>query len=159
METGQLFLEILYREQPRAMAQIYGNRDHPLLRGVAKFYKTFQNGILISVEVMGLPDSPGATCGFFAMHIHEYGNCTENFNNTGGVLFLRGSTHPYNAGALPSLMSSAGYAWTAFYDDRLNITDVFGRSIVIHKMHDYQRTPAGDDSPPKIACGVIQAAY
>lgn len=158
METGRIFLELLYREPPHAVAEIYGNKDNPSIRGLAKFYNTFEEGVLVSIEVMGLPDSPGASCNFFAIHIHEYGNCSDNFNNTGGVLYLNGSTHPYHSGAMPPLMSSGGYAWTAFYDDRINISDILGRSIVIHDMHCYSQAPELADIKNKIACGIITVA-
>ncbi|MDD2217359.1 MAG: superoxide dismutase family protein [Eubacteriales bacterium] len=155
MENAKIFFELLYLKSPQAIAQIYGSKEYPLLRGLAKFYSTFGEGIIISIEVMGLPNSDGATCGFYSMHIHEYGDCSENFNNAGGVLFLEGSRHPYNAGALPPLMSCDGYAWMTFYDDRIGIADIIGRSIVIHDMHCYLQAPELRNNDERIACGII----
>lgn len=58
-------------------------------------------------------------------------------------------------GDLPPLLSNRGYAWTAFYDTRFGISDIVGRSLIIHENRDDFTTQPAGDSGKKIACGVI----
>lgn len=142
---------------PVAGAQIRGNADHPLPYGFVGFYTALTGGLFIQAEVFHLPDEemPGSS-GFFGMHIHENGDCTLPFDKTGGHYDPAGREHPSHAGDLPPLLSGGGYAWMTFYDPRLSIDDVVGRSLVIHSMRDdFTSQPAGD-SGMKIGCGVIK---
>ena len=66
---------------------------------------------------------PGAS-GFFGMHIHENGNCTPPFNQSGSHYNPTSQQHPFHDGDLPPLLSNRGYAWTAFYDTRFGISDI-----------------------------------
>lgn len=142
---------------PDAVAVIRGNADHPLLYGTAGFYSAPTGGLFLQVEVFHLPDQdlPGSS-GFFGMHIHEYGDCTLPFDKTGNHYNPSNQEHPNHAGDLPPLLSSGGYAWMSFYDGRLTISDVVGKSLVIHGMRDdFTGQPSGD-SGMKIGCGVIR---
>ena len=107
----------------------------------------------MQIEVFQLPDNSG----FFGMHIHESGDCTPPFDNTGLHYNPTNQNHPGHAGDLPPLLASNGYAWTAFYDGRLTIPDIIGRSLVIHGMRDDFTTQPAGGSGKKIACGVIEA--
>ena len=150
------YLSIVSRPKPNAMAQIRGNADNPLLRGVAAFYSIPTGGILIQVEVFRLPDQalPNHS-GFFGMHIHENGDCTLPFDKTGNHFNPTNQEHPNHAGDLPPLLSDNGYAWMIFYDGRLRISDIIGRSLVIHGMKDDFSTQPSGNSGMKIGCGVI----
>ena len=89
------------------------------------------------------------------MHIHEFGNCTPPFDKTGNHYNPGGSMHPYHAGDMLPLLGNNGYAWLTFYDERIRIKDIVGKSVVIHGMRDdFTSQPAGD-SGEKIGCGVI----
>ena len=89
------------------------------------------------------------------MHIHEYGNCSLPFDKTGGHYNPTGQMHPYHAGDMPSLLGNDGYAFTAFFDNRLTIEEIIGKTLIIHSMRDdFTSQPAGDPGS-KIACGVI----
>ncbi len=63
---------------------VTGNENFPELMGVVEFYKTSYEGILIVAAITGLPvTSASDPTGFYAMHIHEYGDCTLPFDQAG----------------------------------------------------------------------------
>lgn len=147
---------ILDVQQPVLMAEIRGNESNPLLHGTAIFSPTPMGGVLIQVEVFYLPDQdlPNHS-GFFGMHMHQNGECQIPFDQTGDHFNPQNLMHPEHAGDFPPLLSGHGYAWMAFYDTRLSINDMMGRSIVIHgHKDDFSSQPSGM-SGEKIGCGVI----
>ena len=93
---------------------------------------------------------------FFGFHIHENGDCSDNFANTGSHYNPQNQIHPNHAGDLPSLLSNRGYAWTVFFDSYLTIPEIIGKSVVVHKLADDFSTQPSGNSGTKIACGVIQ---
>lgn len=142
---------------PEAIAAIHGAPSNPLLYGTAIFHSTSTNGIIIQVEVFHLPDQQlPNTSGFFGMHIHEYGNCTPPFDQTGDHYNPFGQEHPNHAGDLPPLLSNNGYAWMAFFDSRFSIAEILGRSLIIHGGKDDFTTQPSGHSGEKIGCGVIK---
>ena len=144
-------------KSPVAVAEIHGNSDNPNLTGMALFYPAAMSGIYIQVEVLNLPDQnlPDSS-GFFGMHIHEFGDCTDNFDKTGMHYNPQKRPHPNHLGDLPLLLSYEGYAWMTFYDGRLSLSDIIDKSLIIHSQHDdFTSQPAGD-SGTKIGCGVIR---
>ena len=61
MYTDQLtpkitFYQLLQYERPQAAAWIHGGSAYPRLSGLAKFYQTNYGGVLVEVEVFGLPN-------------------------------------------------------------------------------------------------------
>lgn len=148
-----IFTSILSRNLPAAFAQIQGNADYPHLIGFASFYTTPFDGILINTEVYGLPGSSG----FYGMHIHEFGDCTLPFAQTGNHYNPTNMPHPLHAGDMPPLLNNNNYAWMSFYTEHLRIEDIIGKSIIIHSMRDDFTTQPSGDSGDKIGCGVIQA--
>lgn len=147
---------ILDVQQPVLMVEIRGNENNPLLHGTAIFSPTPMGGVLIQVEVFYLPDQdlPNHS-GFFGMHLHQNGDCQIPFDQTGDHFNPKALPHPEHAGDFPPLLSGHGYAWMAFYDTRLSIDDMMGRSIVIHgHKDDFSSQPSGM-SGEKIGCGVI----
>ena len=59
-------------------------------------------------------------------------------------------------GDMPPLLTGNGYSFLCFFDSCLSLSQVIGRSVVIHGgVDDFTTQPAGD-SGMKIACGVIQ---
>lgn len=152
--NNQNFHSIFMRKAPSAHAWITGSKDAPNLNGLARFYDTTQGGILVNVEIFGIPDT--SPSGFHGMHIHEYGDCTPPFDKTGGHDNPNGVSHPMHAGDLLPLLSNHGYAFVSFYDTRFSIDDIIGKSVIIHSTRDdFTSQPAGD-SGVKIGCGVIR---
>ena len=138
------------------MAWIKGNEDNSRLGGLVKFFSTLYGGVLIEAEIFGLPDiQTQDSSDFYALHIHETGDCSENFTKTGGHYNPGGMPHPMHAGDMIPLMGNQGYAWTAFYDKRFTVPEIIGKSVVIHsKRDDFTSQPSGD-AGEKIGCGVI----
>ena len=154
LTRSQLYTNDLIKRKPSAMAWIIGNQSNPMLNGLAVFYSLSSGGVLISVEIYGLPDNGDSK--FFGMHIHEFGNCTLPFDKTGNHYNPTNSSHPNHAGDLPPILSGNGYGWIAFYDKRFNLSEIIGKSIIIHNMSDdFKSQPAGN-SGLKIGCGVIK---
>ena len=149
---------IVTNSMPDAFAEIKGNTQNPLLRGTAAFYRTPMGGILIEVEVFHLPDNGSADeSDFFGMHIHEFGDCSDDFDKVGDHYNPLNLPHPEHAGDLPPLLSNNGYAWSVVYDSRLSISEIVGRSIIIHGGRDDFTTQPSGHSGSKIGCGVIEA--
>lgn len=151
------FIRLLKNNAPQAMAWVRRGTAAPRLSGLVKFYETPYEGVLVEAEIFGLPsiDRPGST-DFYALHIHENGDCSDHFNHTGEHYNPGGTLHPAHAGDLPPLLGNEGYAWAAFYDKRFTIREILGKSVVIHaNADDFASQPAGH-SGTKIACGVIR---
>lgn len=150
------FLPLLENNSPQATAWVRGGASAPNLSGLVKFYDAPYGGVLIEAEIFGLPNKnvPDSTT-FYAMHIHQEGDCSDNFTKTGDHYNPTMQPHPNHEGDLLPLFGNSGYAWGAFFDRRFRLQDIIGRSVVIHaKPDDFTTQPSGD-SGAKIACGVI----
>lgn len=155
--SHHILLNILSGNHPQALAWIAGNSQYPKLNGMVKFYAIPYDGIIIEAEIFNLPDSmEGNTSSFFGFHIHEHGDCSNDFKNTGDHYNPAGAAHPFHAGDMPPLMSNQGYAWMAFYDTRITISEILNKSVIIHRMPDNFTTQPSGDSGEKIACGMIR---
>lgn len=158
MNLSDYFAMVLGSYLPAATATLVGNADHPGLGGIVKFYETSCGGILVAAEVSGLPPvQENAGTGFFAMHIHEGGDCTPPFAGAGQHYNPFGRPHPRHAGDLLPLFADRGYAWSTFFDDRLTVKELTGKSVIIHAQRDDFTTQPSGDAGEKIGCGVIQA--
>lgn len=151
------FVHILEQNRPAAVAWVTGNSTYSELSGLVKFYDTPYDGVLVEAEVFGLPNvSTQVSSDFYAMHIHQYGNCSGSFEKTGSHFNPTNAFHPEHAGDMIPLLGNQGYAWASFYDKRFTIDDIIGKSVVIHsRRDDFTSQPAGD-SGEKIGCGVIR---
>lgn len=147
---------------PTAIAHIHGDAAHRSLNGIVRFYQMRQ-GVIVEAEIYGLPtDLNPCAPNIFAMHIHEYGSCTGNagdpFADTGSHFNPQGCPHPAHAGDLPPLFGMRGYAWGAVYTERFRVSQVLGRSVIVHaKPDDFTTQPSGN-AGAKIGCGLIQSA-
>ncbi|MCI8553389.1 MAG: superoxide dismutase family protein [Clostridiales bacterium] len=152
---------------PAARASIRGDGKHASLHGAVYFYPEY-DGTLVVAELYGLPfdkqqpwKGKGAGPGeFFGFHIHEGGACSGNdqdpFADTGTHLNPQGRPHPLHMGDMPPLLSNEGYAFLAFFTDRFTVSDVVGRTVVVHDhADDFTSQPSGN-SGTKIGCGVIK---
>ena len=154
---GITFTELLQHNHPQAAAWVTGNADNLQLSGLVKFYQTSYSGVLVEAEIFGLPDRKEPKPNhFYAMHIHQFGDCSNNFSKTGEHYNPQNEPHPFHAGDLLPLLSNQGYAWSAFYDKRFTINEIIGRSVIIHSgADDFTTQPSGNPGT-KIGCGEIR---
>ncbi len=150
------FMQFLTYERPAATAWVTGNREYPKISGLVKFYQTSYGGVLVEAEFFGLPniDEPNSS-DFYAMHIHEFGNCHGNFDSAGGHYNPGNMPHPMHTGDMPPLLANQGYAWTAFYDKRFTLEEIIGKSVILHSSSDDFRSQPAGNSGTRIACGEI----
>lgn len=142
---------------PLAAAEIRGNAENTRLKGTALFYPASLGGVFIETEVYGLPyQNVPPYSQFYAMHIHETGDCTPPFDKTGDHYNPGGMPHPMHAGDLLPLLGNSGYAYSVFYTARFNLQDVIGRSLIIHVGADDFTTQPSGNAGAKIGCGVIR---
>ena len=111
----------------------------------------------MEAEFFGLPnvDREGSS-DFYAMHIHQFGDCSDNFANTGEHYNPTSMPHPDHAGDMPPVLANQGYAWLSFYDKRFTVDDILNRSVIIHSRADDFTTQPSGNSGDKIGCGVIR---
>lgn len=156
MEPDEYFIELLEENTPDAYADITGNADNGRLSGTVKFYDA-PDGVLVEAIIFGLPNAaPPYASAFYGFHIHENGNCTEPFEQTGDHYNPDGTPHPNHAGDMPPLLGNHGFAYSVFYTARFKLSEIIGRSVIIHDSpDDFTSQPSGS-SGTKIACGVIR---
>lgn len=149
----------IFSEIPDATAHIRGSSQYPDIKGIAQFYQLI-HGVLMVVEVMGLPSSEDACKGgIHALHIHEGARCRGNqndpFADAGMHYNPNDCEHPYHAGDLPPLFENQGYAMTVFFTDRFKVEEVLGKTVIVHEnIDDFSTQPSGN-AGAKIACGEI----
>lgn len=150
------FENLSYTEAPDAKAVVTGNDMQPDLYGVVLFYQ-MPFGVLINAQFQGLPPTSSQFLGF---HIHEKGDCSQNenseFSSTGDHYNPDNNPHPNHRGDLPPILNCNGFAWQSFLTNRFTVTEVIGRSIVIHSSTDDFMTQPSGNSGAKIGCGVIK---
>lgn len=141
---------------PNATAYIKGGKEAPKLTGRVNFYQK-NSFVLISITINGLPKNAS---GFFGFHIHEGNNCTgDEFPYTGSHYNPTDTPHPLHAGDLPPLLSCKGSAYQTVTTDRFRVSDIIGKTIIVHSMpDDFTSQPSGN-AGTKIACGVIIGAH
>ena len=148
------------RGKPYAVAEVAGSAAYKDITGAVLFYQTHA-GVLVFTEVMGLPGSD-TPCGgrIFGFHIHEGpacgGSSADPFAEAMSHYDPNGCPHPFHAGDLPPLFGSGGSALSIFLTDRFTISNVIGKTVIIHDSPDDFSTQPSGDSGEKIACGVIR---
>lgn len=160
-QRAKYYIDLIHGKKPDAKAEIKGSDAYPDIIGKADFFQT-RDGVLLNVEVAGLPAGGNHPCagGIYGFHIHEGEFCTGNtddpFADTKGHYNPRGCQHPDHAGDLPPLFAAQGRAFMVFLTDRFAVTDVIGRTIVVHHApDDFTSQPSGN-SGKRIACGKIR---
>lgn len=141
---------------PDAVAHIRGEKDYSRISGKVRFYQR-PRGVLVVADLQGLPISG---TGFFAFHIHEGTICAgDGFPDTGGHYTPTGARHPRHAGDLPPLLAYGDRAHLAVMTDRFRVSDILGRTVIVHSdPDDFRSQPAGNPGA-KIACGVIRKRW
>lgn len=149
---------MIRKQNPTAAAHIKGSSDYPDLHGIVTL-KQMLNGVLVTVEVYGLPYKNECNSGIFAFHIHNGTSCTGNtedpFADAGTHYNPDGCPHPYHAGDLPPLFGNHGYAYMSVLTDRFTVKEIIGKVIIIHRQADDFTTQPSGNAGAKIACGKI----
>lgn len=152
-------LKELSMRRPNAWAQLYGNGSGHSITGRVGFFQT-SHGVVVVAEVAGLPRSSGECDGkIFGFHIHEGESCTgtpsDPFASAGGHYNPNGCPHPYHKGDLPPLFGNHGIAFSAFLTDRFTVSEIIGKTVIIHSApDDFTSQPSGN-AGAKLACGRI----
>ena len=150
----------ILRKLPNAVAVIKGSPEYSSVSGTVKFYQG-RSGVLVVAEADGLPYLDGnCTNNFFGFHIHGGEECSGNygdeFANAGIHYDPDNCPHPYHAGDIPPLLAADGRAFLAFLTDRFTVSEILGKTVIIHsKPDDFTSQPAGN-AGSKIACGIIR---
>ena len=107
-----------------------------------KFYQK-KDYVLVQAIIRGLPETESH---FFGFHIHEGSDCGgTDFSNTGNHLNPEKLPHPRHAGDLPPLLKCGDGAYVLFATDRFQISNIIGKTVVIHNMpDDFTSQPAGN---------------
>jgi Cu-Zn family superoxide dismutase len=153
------FFEDSVLQIPAAFALIKGSNKYPSVQGTVLFYP-IENGIIVTTEVYNLPYSyESCSSSFFGFHIHEgkscSGNATDPFADSGSHYNPANCPHPNHSGDLPVLLGNQGFAWSTFFTNKFSISEITGKTIIIHRNPDDFMTQPSGNSGEKIACGVI----
>jgi len=137
-----------------ACAFIKGSEKYPQIHGNVSF-RQLSSGVLVTAEIFNLPQDKS----IFAFHIHQGGKCSGNvddpFAETDGHFDSNKSPHPYHSGDLPPLFANNGYAYMSVVSGRFTVSEIIGKTIIIHGgIDDFSSQPSGN-SGEKIACGEI----
>ncbi len=150
----------LLTKLPDASAVIGGSAEYPSIRGLVRFYQT-EKGVLTAAEIIGLPYTDGK-CGnrIYGFHIHEGMRCDgdmhDSFSKSMAHYNPEKCMHPFHSGDLPPLFGNNGYAFSAFLTDRFSLSEIIGRTVIVHgNPDDFTAQPSGN-AGEKLACGVIE---
>lgn len=144
----------------KAEAKIKGGKSFPNIIGTVTFKETTK-GLILTAKIRNLPTSNN-TCGgnFFGFHIHEGTSCTGNledeFADVKSHYNPTNCPHPTHIGDLPPLLENNGYAYMSVLVKKLNLSDIIGKTIIIHNIPDDFTTQPSGNSGKKIACGIIK---
>lgn len=144
---------------PNASATIKGNQLYPDLFGTVLFYQ-LPYGVLVNAQFSGLPTvTENGRQHFLGFHIHEYGDCSQNtendFSQVGNHYNPNNAMHPNHSGDLPPILNCNGYAWQSFLTDKFTVSEILGRSVIVHASADDFMTQPSGNSGAKIGCGII----
>ncbi|MGN1014179.1 MAG: superoxide dismutase family protein [Butyricicoccus sp.] len=148
-------------KKPCAIAEVVGSMRYPDIHGTVQFYQT-EHGVIVSAEVSGLP-TPMTYCQspIFAFHIHSGSQCGGTSEDPFAEAMTHynpaGCDHPYHAGDMPPLFGCNGYALSIFLTNRFSVSEVIGRTVIIHARPDDFTTQPSGNSGEKIACGQIRS--
>lgn len=150
----------ILRSRPGAVAEVKGGDEYPSISGVVRFYRS-HGGVIVYAIVGGLPRSE-SVCQekIFGFHIHEGTDCggeADNpFSDSMSHYNPEKCTHPNHAGDMPPLFGNDGSAVLLFLTNRFSVSDIIGRTVIIHDSPDDFTTQPSGNSGKKIACGVIR---
>ena len=147
--------------KPNTYAIIKGSEKYPNIIGIVRFYQ-LRNGVLVAAEINGLPYSDSICKNqIYGFHIHSGNKCdgdmTDPFSGAMAHYNPAKCNHPFHAGDLPPLFGSRGYAFSVFLSDRFSLSEVLGKTVIIHGNPDDFTTQPSGNAGEKIACGVIKS--
>lgn len=142
--------------KPNAEAVICGSDKYPDLKGKAMFHQLCE-GVIVHAEINCLPKNCNP---FFAFHIHNGTQCTGNksdpFADADGHYNPNNCPHPCHSGDMPPIISAKGKAVLVFLTDKFTVSEIIGKTVIIHSMpDDFTIQPSGN-AGEKIACGIIK---
>ncbi len=150
----------LLLHNPSTCAVIKGSKKYPNISGIVHFYQ-LRNSVLVAAEINGLPYSDN-NCQqkIYGFHIHSGNKCegdmTDPFSEAMTHYNPSNCPHPFHAGDLPPLFGNHGYVFSAFVTDRFMLSEVIGKTVIIHgNPDDFTSQPSGN-AGEKLACGVIK---
>ncbi len=148
-----------------AVAQMRGGPLAPQILGTV-WFRDVIGGTEVCVYVTGLPAYRPAIgeqppIGPHGFHIHEYGNCVigdpnNPFTAAGGHWNPNNQPHGNHPGDFPVLFSNNGVARMSFFTNKFMVSDILGKSVIIHQNPDDYRTQPAGASGKRLACGIIQ---
>lgn len=150
----------LLKRTPQAVAQIKGSPRYPNISGTVNFYPICSGTIVVSL-IYGLPISEDkCESPVLGYHIHSgfecAGDSTDYFKDAMSHFNPESCPHPHHAGDMPSLFSAGGTAFSAFLTDRFTVSEIIGKTVIIHSQPDDFTTQPSGNSGEKIACGIIR---
>lgn len=144
------------------VAQMRGTAEGSPILGTARFEEV-RGGLKVKVDLTGVPGQG------HALHIHEFGDCSDSGNAAGSHYNPESAPHgnalsdPERAhpGDLGNVTAKDGKITFEAVLPRASLSqgkrNVAGRSIVLHEKADDFSQPVGN-AGPRIACGVITIA-
>lgn len=148
-----------------AVANMKGGPLAPDITGMVCF-QDVPGGTMVCAQIYGLPQHQPAQdnkdpVGPHGFHIHEFGTCevgdpNDPFQAAGEHWNPYNEPHGDHPGDFPVLFSNNGYAYMCFFTNEFKVSDIIGKSIIIHKNPDDYRTQPAGDAGKRLACGVIQ---
>lgn len=147
-----------------AIAYIKGGPLAPILRGTV-FFINVPGGTEVFIHVVGLPkykpaENDNSPIGPHGFHIHEFGNCSvgnagEPFEDAGEHWNPYNQPHGNHAGDFPVLFSNNGLARMQFFTNKFKVSQIIGKSVIIHQNPDDYRTQPAGNAGKRLGCGVI----
>lgn len=146
---------------PQAVADIAGSPDYPQITGTVRLYQS-GSGVIVYADIRNLPDAE-ISCQkrIFGFHIHSGTACTGDEMDPFSAAMSHDNPdncmHPYHAGDLPPLFGNHGTAVSVFLTDRFSVSEVIGKTMIIHDSPDDFTTQPSGNSGTRIACGIIRS--
>ena len=150
------------QDRATRVANFDEGEDKP--KGTAKLDDLPAGGVLIALEVSGLPSAK-----WVAIHVHETGKCDHagGHQSAGGHFNPTARQHGYkvadgwHAGDLPNqFIAQDGVLRAEIFTSALSLGDgdngIVGRALIIHANRDDYSTQPSGDAGARLACAVIE---
>lgn len=142
-----------------AAAEVFGSAAYPQIRGRVELFQ-LREGVLLTALVTGLPAQAAEGASVFGFHIHSGVSCTGNaedpFADAVSHYDPKNTEHPRHAGDLPPLFAYDGEAYLCFLSEGFTVSEVIGKTVIIHADRDDLTTQPAGSAGKKIACGIIR---
>ena len=143
-------IDKLASQRAGAKVAIQGGQKYPESCGEVLFFE-FDDVVVLSCYFSSLPQT---ATNIFALHIHQNGECAGDFTSADN--HYGEGEHPLHKGDLPPIFSCNGNAFSVFATNRFKLSDVIGKSVILHlNPDDFTSQPSGN-SGERIACGIIE---